>query len=373
MKTTHSTGVWDTLLIIAVAALAVTFSHATHAVADDTDADGRIVEISPEGNDAPIQADEQVTEERPLDQAIEEAPVYWLGIEGMQLDSPVLRTHLQLAGDVGIVVRAVSPHSPAEKAGLRQHDIILSVNGEQVTGMETLQKAVADSHAKPLELKIIRLAKEMTIAVKPETMPAEVAQAMADAMSDAGAGQPGNFNFNFQGLPMGELGDVLKDFDVDVGGGMRIVGPGMIVKGGSFDVGKVPGGVSVQIIRENDGPPKIIVTKGDKTWTVEGKDEEALKKLPDDVRPMVEQLLGAQQGPKPFIKQFQIGQGGGGFGPANWDRIDDDAIRQRTEEANKRILKQMEQMEERLQKMQERINERFPAEDANPPADPSKT
>jgi membrane-associated protease RseP (regulator of RpoE activity) len=369
MKRTQSTGAWDTLLIIAVAALAVTFSHATHAVADDTDAEGRIVEISPEGNEAPQQVDEQVTEEGPVDQAVEEAPVYWLGIEGMQLDSPVLRTHLQLADDVGIVVRAVSPNSPAEKAGFRQHDIILSVNGEQVTGMETLQRAVADSHAKPLDLKIIRLAKEMTIAVTPETMPAEVAQAMAEATS----GQPGNFNFNFQDLPMEALNDVLKDFDVNVGGGMRIVGPGMIVKGGSFDVGKVPGGVSVQITRENDGPATITVKKGGKTWTVEGKDEEALKKLPDDVRPMVEQLLGAQQGPKPFIKQFQLGQGGGGFGPANWGRIDGDAIRQRTEEANKRILKQMEQMEKRLQEMQERINERFPAEDANPPLDPSKT
>jgi hypothetical protein len=172
---------------------------------------------------------------------------------------------------------------------------------------------------------------------------------------------------------MEALGDVLKDFDVNVGGGMRIVGPGMIVKGGSFDVGKMPGGVSVQITRENDGPAKITVQRGDKTWTVEGNDKEALSKLPDDVRPMVEQLLGAQQGPKPFIKQFQLGQGAPGFGPANWGRIDGDAIRQRTEEANKRILKQMEQMEQRLQEMQERINERFPAEDANPALDPSKT
>ena len=363
MKSIQSSGVWDTLLIVAVAALTVTFSHAAQAVADEAGGEGRIVELSAD--------DIAASQEKPADQIAEERPVYWLGIEGMQLDSPVLRTHLQLADDVGVVVRAVSPKSPAEKAGLRQHDIIIGVGGEQVTGMETLQKAVADSNAKPIELKVIRLAKEMTIEVTPENMPQEVAEARADA--EAGGM---DFNFNFNG-PNEELNKALKALQQQGGGGggaMRVFGPGMIV-GPRFDWQGLPGGVSVAITRENDGPAKVTVKKGDQTWTVEGDDKEAIKKLPDDVRPFVEQMLG-QQGAKPLVKQFQFGQGGQGGGftlPRQMGQIDMDAIRKRTENANQRMLKQMEQMEKQLQNMQKRFEERFPAEGANPASDPSKT
>jgi membrane-associated protease RseP (regulator of RpoE activity) len=354
MKRTHSSGVWDTLLIVAVAAMAVTFSQATRAVADEADDEGRIVDITAnDGDDVQPSADE-------TDEAAPQAPTYWLGIEGMPLDSPVLRTHLQLAGDVGVVVRAVSANSPAEKAGLREHDIIIGVAGEQVTGMPVLQQAVAGSNAKPLELKVIRLAKEMTVSVTPEEMPKEIAEAQRE-------GEPAGFNFNFNNID-----DIFGNLPARGGGEMRIIGPGMILGGQAFDAGKLPGGVSVSITRENDGPAKITVKKGDQTWTVEGNDEEALKKLPEDVRPMVEQLLG-QQGGRPFIRQFQIGQGGGLQLPRQLGQIDMDAIRKRTEEANQRMLKQMEQMEKQLRQMQQRFEERFPAEGTNPAADPSKT
>ena len=87
----------------------------------------------------------------------------------------MLRTHLQLADDVGVVVDDVVPDSPAEKAGLRKHDVLIEVDGEQITDMTVLQKAVAASDGKPVELKLIRLAKEMTMAVTPEERPADLA------------------------------------------------------------------------------------------------------------------------------------------------------------------------------------------------------
>jgi hypothetical protein len=365
MKRTKFSGVWDTLLIMTVAALAATCIHATQAAAEENgpaaNEEGRLVDISAQ------QADAQ--DQKP---AVEEKPLYWLGIEGGPLDSDVLRTQLQLADDVGVVVRAVSPKSPAEKAGLRQHDIIIGVGGEQVVSMETLQKAVADSNAKPLELKVIRLAKEEKIEVVPEKMPEEIAQAQ---QAGAAAGGVGGFNFNLNDMPL-DLNNALKDLQ----GSVRVFGPGMILNGQAAGAGaaSLPGGVSVAIAREGDAPAKITVKQGDKTWNIEGNDPKALEKLPQELRPFVGQMLGGAKGPNVLFHQFnagdkparilappQLGQLPG--------RVDMNAIRQRTEEANKRMLKQMEQMEKQLQQMQERFNERFPAEGTNPAADPSKT
>ena len=65
MARTETRGVWDTLLIVAVAALAVTFAHAQQAAAaDDETEEGRIVELSAE-DDAEL--DEAVEEPLSID------------------------------------------------------------------------------------------------------------------------------------------------------------------------------------------------------------------------------------------------------------------------------------------------------------------
>ena len=46
-----------------------------------------------------------------------------LGRCSLSFESEVLRTHLQLAEDMGVVVEDVIADSPAAKAGLRKHDI----------------------------------------------------------------------------------------------------------------------------------------------------------------------------------------------------------------------------------------------------------
>ena len=50
--------------------------------------------------------------------------------------------------------------------------------------------------------------------------------------------------------------------------------------------------------RPGDQPATVTVKKGDKTWTVKGDDEKALKELPDDVRPFVAQMLHGNRAPR---------------------------------------------------------------------------
>ncbi len=92
-----------------------------------------------------------------------------------------------------------------------------------------------------------------------------------------------------------------------VAGGMRVLGPGMVFNdfaGPRLDLQNMPNNVQVTITRENDGPAKIMVKRGEESWTLQSDDQEALAKLPDDVRPFVEQML-------------QGGQPGGGVGAHN--------------------------------------------------------
>ncbi len=63
----------------------------------------------------------------------------WLGV----LTKPVsetLRIHLDV--EQGVVLDYVAPESPASKAGLRQHDILLSVEGKAVSSQQDLREAI---------------------------------------------------------------------------------------------------------------------------------------------------------------------------------------------------------------------------------------
>ena len=67
----------------------------------------------------------------------------FLGVSAVDL-TPELREHYGADKDAGILVGAVEDGSPAEKAGLRVGDIILAVDGEEITSAFGLRKALRD-------------------------------------------------------------------------------------------------------------------------------------------------------------------------------------------------------------------------------------
>jgi hypothetical protein len=341
--------------------------------------EGRIVELSADSNGnqnldgAVAEADEQAPAE----------PAYWLGVQGEPLSNSVLRTQLQLADGVGLAIANVMKDSPAEKAGLRVHDVLLSVNGEQITDMTVLQQAVAASNGKPIELKVIRLAKETTIEVTPEPRPEHLAGVQG--------GNPLNELNQLHGnVPMEQLQAMLQQLQQNgVPGNARMFGPGMVFNGQA--IAAIPGGVQVSIARKNGESPTVTVTKGDQTWTVNGDDKEALAKLPDDVRPFVERMLAGQQGGGATLQLFDGNLGGilpNGLGQFDVDVEGQvrEALQQRAEAFNKRaeamnqqaeemsrnMMRRMEEMEKRLQEMQERLERANSPENGNQAADPSK-
>jgi membrane-associated protease RseP (regulator of RpoE activity) len=276
-------------LLTAAAAIVTACGLGGRAFAEDAPEheEGRIVGISPEGDAGGLNIERR--QDLIADDESPAVPAYWLGIQGQPIQSEVLRTHLQLAEGVGIVIEDVVPDSPAEKAGLRRHDVLLDVGGEQISDMAVLQKAVADSHGKSLELKVIRLAKEETISVTPEAPPADLAAKMG-ARGIAPGGD----------VPTDPIQAMLQQLQQNgIGGGVRVFGPGMV--GGmrpntlQLRTMQLPDNVKVSIAHAGGSPPMVTVEKDGQTWTIRGDDKEALAKLPDDVRPFVEQMLQGGQ------------------------------------------------------------------------------
>jgi hypothetical protein len=128
----------------------------------------------------------------------------------------------------------------------------------------------------------------------------------------------------------------------------RNFGPGVIVGGQSL--ANLPNNVSVNIQKQNGKPTHITVQRGDDKWEITGDDPEALKKLPEDLRPAVEGMLHG---------------GGGGFGGAmfgsgnglmpNFPPQGPGAGPSPGMDTN-RMFEQLQRMEKQLNEMQRRMH-----------------
>jgi membrane-associated protease RseP (regulator of RpoE activity) len=265
---------WDSLLMATVVAAAGASQQFALAQQQD-DLEGPIVQIG------------EAAEENAAAPAAPATPAFWIGLRGRNVLDPVLRTQLQLAEDMGVVVEDIVADSPAEKAGLRKHDIILRANDDVVDSMEVLQNLVVAGGEKPIELKVLRLGKETDVTVTPEKRP-ENFQALLGPEPNVPGGQ----------MLGGDLGQLLKQFQGGAGmpGGMRVFGPGMVLNGRQFNVDAVPNGISVSIARNGDGPAQITVKKGEQTWTLNSDDAQALAELPEDVRSYVSGMINGENG-----------------------------------------------------------------------------
>ncbi len=114
--------------------------------------------------------------------ALEQAPVEkiaFLGVSGMPA-SEILMSHLGLEG--GLVLDQVHPDSPAGLAGLKEHDVISSLDGKELSDQQSLRAAL--SVHKPGDevlLKLIRRGKAIEQKVtlgENEIIPGRRAQAI---------------------------------------------------------------------------------------------------------------------------------------------------------------------------------------------------
>lgn len=316
--------------------VALVFGAGAFAQAQESDnRDKGVVQIGRTDKDARPNlppAGEQADDERPS------PPKYWIGLLGgaIPADNP-LRAHLDLPEKQGLLVANVMPDSPAAKAGLKRHDILLKANNNDLHEMKDLIDLVMSEGPKKgqITLEILRHNKRESLYLKPEERPANLQMPQGVPGGEGGSfGGPG-----MPGMPeefMQQFGGRFPDF--------RNLGPGVLLRGEGQGFASMPNGVSVSIQKQDGQPTHITVTRGKDKWEVTGDDPESLKKLPEDLRPFVERMLhggggggmgGVIRGPEGFRPQ------GPGAGP---------------EMDGGRLREQLERMEKRLDEMQRRLH-----------------
>jgi len=104
----------------------------------------------------------------------------WLGVS-IQALTPDMKKHFGLKEDRGVVINQIFENSPAEKAGLKEEDIILQYNGKDITDPTQLKNLVANTPpGKEVELKVFRDGKVFSVKVTIEEPPQEVVAARGE-------------------------------------------------------------------------------------------------------------------------------------------------------------------------------------------------
>jgi serine protease Do len=103
----------------------------------------------------------------------------WIGITVQDMDE-TLASYLAVSGKKGVIVKSVESQSPAEKAGLKESDIIFSIGNKKVNAVADYQ-SIAKSLAAgdTLQMQLWRNGKEKTIAVETRVFPLELAETLA--------------------------------------------------------------------------------------------------------------------------------------------------------------------------------------------------
>ena len=102
----------------------------------------------------------------------------WLGASGQAVTSEMFQT-LQLSRPYGVLLNNVYPGSPAEAAGLKVGDVVVSVNGHELDDPEAMRFRIGTlALGSNAQLQVIRNGKELLLTVKlgppPEQPPRDV-------------------------------------------------------------------------------------------------------------------------------------------------------------------------------------------------------
>jgi C-terminal processing protease CtpA/Prc len=161
-------------------------------------------------------------------------------------------------------VDRVLAKSPAEKAGIQRHDIILKAGEEDVEKISRLADVVKRSGGGPLKLQVLRGGKRVAIEVTPGKRSAPKLKRGENA--EEGAWEPFRNDFStYQYFNKGFLRPVkLPDLPADL---------------------------TVVVTKRGKEPASIEVRRGKEVWTLNEGDYE---KLPEDVRNNVKRYLAGE-------------------------------------------------------------------------------
>lgn len=207
---------------------------------------------------------------------------YWLGIQCFPV-MPALRSQLGLPEKQGLLVVHVAPEGPAAKAGIVQHDVLLRIGEKPLAEPRDLVEAIEASKGAKLKIELVRGGKPQTLEATPAKRPERAAAKSAKSALVLEDADWITVQRWMEGMAprVGVAAQPPMRF--------RIFHPGAIVPRDVLIEKPLPAGMSIVVSKEGDQPAKINVKRGNERWELTEKE---LEKLPPDVRPHVDRMLG---------------------------------------------------------------------------------
>lgn len=202
---------------------------------------------------------------------------YWIGVEAHEVPE-ALRAHTTLPKDHGLLVEQVYPDSPAAKAQIARHDVLLKAGDKPLRTVADLVEAIQSAKGKKLALEAVRAGKTIKLEVTPEKRPKDLAPASGWGWGEA----PGMEEIR-------KWVESIKPWPGAPAMRFRLFHPGAVLPPGAILSPPLPGNMTVVITKQGDQPAKVHVQRDGQKWDITEKE---LDQLPADVRPYVERMLG---------------------------------------------------------------------------------
>jgi len=193
-----------------------------------------------------------------------------------------LKSHLKLDDDTGLMVHLALPGSPAGVAGIRQYDVIVEANGHPIGRVMDLVEQVNDAKGNEMSITLIREGEEHLVKLTPEERDEEELDRLRNGFRNQ-LGQQAMPGFEAFRPELEEMFKNLPQLNQFGNGAFQRINPGIAMP----QIPNLPNSFSIQ--RNNE---KITVQHGDDHYEVT---TDTIDELPDDVRPLVENMLNGGQ------------------------------------------------------------------------------
>lgn len=287
---------WTLAGLMATAGSMSSFASAAVMLTDEDQEEKKIrVVVRAESEEDDGDEVEEVEEERRVVVRAENvaAPKVWLGIMLKEVEGDLA---MYLGDDEGVLISEVYKKSPAKVAGVKEGDVLLSINGDEVDEPSAIIEIMKDvEEGDQLALKVLRKGDEVEVMVEPSQRPSGVAagvnlQGEIDAIIDLE---------ELEGVEP-RIREALQNLEFKKGGKngvnlFRFGGPAFVWRSESGDekildiVKSVSGDeMEVQVTKKDDEPAIVIVKEG---GDVKEYKIEDLEKLPEDFPEEVEVVI----------------------------------------------------------------------------------
>ena len=179
----------------------------------------------------------------------------WLGVR-IQTVSPELAEGLRLKDSKGALIASVTKDGPADKAGIRQGDVVLKFDGKEITQMRGLPRVVAETPTgKQAEVVIWRQGKEVTLQVKVGELTEEAEQqTLASAQPTPGK----TTDIDLLGVKLSPITDELRQKYEIPGDAAGVVVTDVASGGTAAETDLRPGDVIVEVDQKPVASPEEV-------------------------------------------------------------------------------------------------------------------